>query len=809
MKISNNWLKKYIKVDLSVEKIASYLTDLGLEVEGTSFFESVKGGLKGVVVGEIIRCVQHPNADRLKLTIVKVNQDETLQIICGAPNVKEGQKVPVALVGTTLYTNDGNEIKIKSSKIRGEDSNGMICSEDELGIGVSHDGIMVLDDNISIGTECSKIFNITKDYIFDIGLTPNRADAMSHMGVSRDLKASLIQKKIPYEWNTPTVDFFPMSSNTKIINVQVDNPNACPKYLGVTLSNIKVKPSPLWLQGFLKSIGVSPINNIVDITNYVLHDLGQPLHAFDADKIDGKIIVKTLKNSTKFKTLDNSDIKLSSDDLMICDENKPLCLAGIYGGKSSGISVSTNNVFLESAYFDPITIRKSAKRHNLSTDASFRYERGIDPEITEFALKRAVLLMIEYAGANISSEIQESSQPLKEETKLFLQYNLISKTIGQTIPKEDLTNILNALDIKIENVSDEGIGLSVPRYRVDVTRPADIIEEILRVYGYNEINDSNELKINYSEYNLDSNYLLHERITNQLIGKGFSEIINNSIINPEYDKLSETTSDKLKSIKILNPLGSELSQLRKTLLYSALEVIVFNLNRQQKNIKIFELGKTYFLDNKNFIENRSLFVGLVKSKDSSHWINDLNINGFFYLKGIINNLLKNLGFDSYTFCPLNSDFFSEGLSISLDDKEIGNFGLVNKNIRSSFGIEEEVYATIINIDLLEKFNFKHKFKIKEIPKFPHIQRDFSILIDKEVSFKSIVDLSNKTEKNILKSIELFDVYEGEKIPNDKKSYGIRFTFLDNRKTLTDNYVDKIMNKLKIQFENKFNAQLRK
>ncbi len=808
MKISNNWLKKYIKVDLSVEKIASHLTDLGLEVEGTSFFESVKGGLKGVVVGEIISCVQHPNADRLKLTIVKVNQDETLQIICGAPNVKEGQKVPVALVGTTLYTNDGNKIKIKSSKIRGEDSNGMICSEDELGIGESHDGIMVLDDNLSIGTECSEVFNVTKDYIFDIGLTPNRADAMSHMGVSRDLKASLIQKKIPYEWNMPTVDLFPMSSNTNIINVHVDNPNACPKYLGVTLSNIKVKPSPLWLQDFLKSIGVSPINNIVDITNYVLHDLGQPLHAFDADKIDGKVIVKTLKNSTKFKTLDNSEIKLSSDDLMICDENKPLCLAGIYGGNSSGISVSTKNVFLESAYFDPITIRKSAKRHNLNTDASFRYERGIDPEITEFALKRAVLLMIEYAGANISSEIQESSQPLKEETKLFLKYDLISKTIGQSIPKEDLTNILNSLDIKIENVSEEGIGLSVPRYRVDVTRPADIIEEILRVYGYNEINDSNELRINYVEYNLDSNYLLHERITNQLIGKGFSEIINNSIINPEYDKLSETTSDKLKSIKILNPLGSELSQLRKTLLYSALEVIAFNLNRQQKNIKIFELGKTYSIDNKKFTENRSLFIGLVKSKDSSNWINDLNITGFFYLKGIITNLLKNLGLDSYIFESLNSDFFSEGLSISLDNKEIGNFGLVNKNIRSSFGIEEEVYATIINIDLLEKFNFKNKFKIKEISKFPNIQRDFSILIDKEVSFKSIVDLSNKTEKNILKSIELFDVYEGEKIPNDKKSYGIRFTFLDNRKTLTDNYVDRIMNKLKIQFENKFNAQLR-
>ncbi|MFQ3352238.1 MAG: phenylalanyl-tRNA synthetase beta chain, partial [Candidatus Marivariicella framensis] len=565
MKISYNWLKEYIKSDLPIEKIASHLTDLGLEVEGVNFFETVKGGLEGVVVGEIISCIQHPNADRLKLTKVKVNKSEILQIVCGAPNVDEGQKVPVALVGSKLYTKDGVEIKIKASKIRGEESHGMICAEDELGLGDSHDGILVLSDDIPIGTPCGKVFKISEDYVFDIGLTPNRADAMSHMGVARDLKASFIQNKIKYEWNSPTVEPFPSGSNTKTIGVQVNNPEICPRYFGITLTDIKIGPSPSWMQNLLKSVGISPKNNIVDITNYVLHDLGQPLHAFDADRINGKIIVKTLKNKSNFKTLDGSTIKLSSEDLMICDEKKPLCLAGIYGGESSAVNQSTTNIFLESAYFDPISIRKSAKRHGLSTDASFRFERGIDPEITEFALKRASLLMIKYANANVSSEIQEACEPLKEKIKVFLSYDKINKTIGQVISKEDLTNILNALEIKIESVSVEGVGLTIPRYRVDVNRPADIIEEILRVYGYNSILNSTELKINFPEFNDNNDFFIDEYVSIKLVGKGFIEVINNSITNPAYDKLSNLTLDKLESIKIINPLGNDLSQLRKTL----------------------------------------------------------------------------------------------------------------------------------------------------------------------------------------------------------------------------------------------------
>ena len=808
MKISYNWLKEYIKSDLSIEKIASHLTDLGLEVEGVNFFETVKGGLEGVVVGEIISCIQHPNADRLKLTKVKVNKSEILQIVCGAPNVDEGQKVPVALVGSKLYTNNGVEIKIKASKIRGEESHGMICAEDELGLGDSHDGILVLSDDIPIGTPCGKVFKISEDYVFDIGLTPNRADAMSHMGVARDLKASFIQNKIKHEWNSPTVDLFPSGSNTKTIGVQVNNPEICPRYFGITLTDIKIGPSPSWMQNLLKSVGISPKNNIVDITNYVLHDLGQPLHAFDADRINGKIIVKTLKSKSNFKTLDGSTINLSSEDLMICDEKKPLCLAGIYGGESSAVNQSTTNIFLESAYFDPISIRKSAKRHGISTDASFRFERGIDPEITEFALKRASFLMIKYANANVSSKIQEACEPLKEKIKVFLSYDKINKTIGQVISKEDLTNILNALEIKIESVSAEGVVLTIPRYRVDVNRPADIIEEILRVYGYNSISNSTELKINFPEFNDNNDFFIDEYVSKKLVGKGFIEIINNSITNPAYDKLSNLTLDKLESIKIINPLGNDLSQLRKTLVYSGLEVIAFNLNRQQKNIKVFELGKTYFVESKKNIEHKSLFTGLVKSNDNLHWSGDYKVPPFFYLKGVITDILKNLNLKNLKFTTLNSDFFSEGLSIESNNKEIGHLGLIKKNIRDYFGIDKEVYGSVLNMNYIEKSNFKENFKIREIAKFPFTQRDFALLLDKSVSFESIVELSKKTEQNILDSVDLFDVYEGNEIPNGKKSYGIRFTFLDKRKTLTDNYIDKVMNKLKKQFEQKLNAQLR-
>ena len=808
MKISYSWLNNYIKSDLSIEQTTNHLTDLGLEVEGTHFFESVKGGLEGVVVGEIISCIQHPNADRLKLTKVKINKSETLQIICGAPNVQVGQKVPVALVGSRLFNNKGIEIIIKSTKIRGEESHGMICAEDELGLGDSHDGIMVLDYNIITGTPCKEIFDVVEDYVIDIGLTPNRSDAMSHMGVARDLKASLIQNKIQFEWNSPTVDLFPTASNTKSIDVQVIDTDICPRYFGVTLTDIKITPSPTWMQNLLKSIGITPKNNVIDITNYVLHDLGQPLHSFDADQIKGKVMVKKLNDKTKFKTLDGSVIELSSEDLMICDEHKPLCLAGIYGGASSGVTESTKSIFLESAYFDPISIRKSAKRHGLSTDASFRFERGIDPDITEFALKRATLLMIKYANANISSNIVEVSEPLKDQIKIFLHYNKLNKIVGQIIPKEDLTNILNALEFKIESVTDEGVGLSVPRYRVDVTRPADVIEEILRVYGYNSIYDSKDLKINLPEFKINNSFFINEYISTQLVSKGFKETINNSITNPVYDQLSTTTSNKKESIKIINPLGDELSQLRKSLIYSGLEVIAYNLNRQQKTIKIFELGKTYFTKNDKHVEEKSLFIGLVNSNLHINWSGINKTPSFFYLKGLINGVLTGLNIHKLNFTSLSSDFFSEGLTINNGKEIIGHIGLVKKSIREYFDIDKEVYASILDIDYLEKLEIQHDFNINEISKFPFTQRDFSLLIDKSISFKSIVELSKKTERNILESIELFDVYEGDKVPKDKKSYGVRFTFLDKRKTLTDNYIDKVMNKLKIKFEKDLNAQLR-
>lgn len=808
MKISYNWLNNYIKSKLTIDEISTHLTSLGLEVEGLNLFETVKGNLEGVLVGEVISCIQHPNADRLKLTQVKVSESETLQIICGAPNVEKGQKVAIAVVGTKLYPNNGDEILIKSSKIRGEQSNGMICAEDELGLGDSHDGILVLNDDIPVGTPCTQVFDLSEDYVFDIGLTPNRADAMSHMGVARDLKASLIQNKIKYDWSFPPVDLFPSGSNTKKIDIEVKNPKFCPRYFGITLIDVKIAPSPLWMQTFLRSIGISPKNNIVDITNFVLHDIGQPIHCFDADKIEGKIIVKNLKENTKFKTLDGTEVNLSSEDLMICDDIKPLCLAGIYGGISSGVNETTKNVFLESAYFDPVTIRKSAKRHGLSTDASFRFERGIDPEITEVALKRAALLMIKYANASVSSSIQKVCEPLPDPIKVFLSYEKLNKTIGQNIPKEDLTNILNALEIKIETVSNEGVALIIPRFRVDVLRPADIIEEILRVYGYNSITSSKYLKINLPEFNIHNKFEVNEHISKQFVSKGFSEVINNSITNPAYDKLSNISLDKLKSIKIINPLGIELSQLRKTLIYSGLEVISFNLNRQQKNIKIYEIGKIYFNENSKNIENKSLFAGIVKSNESYHWSSDNKIPPFFYLKGVISEILNGLNLKKLKFKTLNYDLFSEGLSIEINHKEIGHIGLVCKSIRDYFGIDQEVYGCIINIDSINKLNLSESFHVSEIPKFPFIQRDFALLLDKSISFNSIVKLSNEIEKNILESIDLFDVYEGSNIPKNKKSYGIRFTFIDKRKTLTDKYIDKVMSKLKKQFEQEFNAQLR-
>tara|TARA_B100000686_G_C16804794_1_gene989172 strand:+ start:985 stop:3402 length:2418 start_codon:yes stop_codon:yes gene_type:complete len=805
VKISYNWLKRFLKIDLPIETLTSQLTNLGLEVESMIDYQSIKGGLEGVIVGKVVECKIHPNADRLKLTKVKIDKSTIVQIVCGAPNVKSGQKVVVATVGSKIYTIDGNEIKIKSAKIRGEESFGMICAEDELGIGHSHEGIIVLEDTAKIGTPCSEIFEVSNDYVMEIALTPNRADAMSHLGVARDLKAAFIQNNIPYEWSIPSVEMFPTSSNTKIIDVQVENPNLTPIYLGITLTNIKISPSPLWMRNLLKSIGITPKNNIVDITNYVLHELGQPLHSFDADKIEGSIIVKTLPEGKSFKTLDGIERKLHSSDLMICDEKKPLCIAGVFGGESSGVTNSTSSVFLESAYFDPISIRKTSKRHNLNTDASFRFERGIDPEITKYALKRACLLMIEHAGAIISSEIISVKKPPKEDLKIFLNFNDLNDTLGQHIPKEDLTRILKTLEIKIDNITDLGLSLTIPKYRVDVTRSADLIEEVLRIYGYDSIKPSNELKINYPKHDIYDEYYMNEKISEYLVARGYHEIISNSI-SKSYRSLDNIV-DESTLVKILNPLGKELSELRTTLLFSGLEAISFNLNRQMKSINVFEIGKTYRKSKEKFIENKWLFIGLVDSIDSKHWSDGAESPSFFKIKGLIEGVLKLLGLENVKFNSHSNNIISNGLSIINKKNEIGYLGMVSKRIQSHFDINETIYICLINMDYVYS-NSLNKTVVEEISKFPKVQRDFSLLIDKSISFQSILDISYKTEKNILQSVDLFDVYEGNNIPEDKKSYGVRFIFQDKRKTLTDKYVDIVMDKLKKQFIKELKAELR-
>ena len=807
MKISYRWLSEYIKSEKSVEQIGEYLTDLGLEVEGISKFESVKGGLNGVVVGEVTECIKHPNADRLKLTKVRVEKNKILQIVCGAPNVTTGQKVPVALIGSVLHLNSGKVLKIKASKIRGEQSHGMICAEDELGIGKSHDGILVLDDNLKIGKPLKEIFNIEEDYVFEIGLTPNRADAMSHMGVARDLKAYYIQNKIDFSWKTPNNESIPTPSNTKNIKVEIDEPELATSYFGVTLTNIEVSPSPMWIKNYLKAIGISPKNNVVDITNFVLHDMGQPLHSFDANKIEGKIIVKRLDDGTKFETLDENQITLSNEDLVICDENKPLCLAGIYGGKYSGVTDSTSSIFLESAHFDSTTIRKSSKRHDLKTDASFRFERGIDPEFCLIALKRAILLLIKYAKAVVSSEINEFIKPIDSPPKIYISYDQINKTIGQSIPKEDLTNILNALEIKIDNVTDEGIAITVPLFRVDVKRPADVIEEILRIYGYNSIKPSSSFKLNMPEHSFKTNYNFEEYVAQKLVGYGFSEIINNSIINPSYNSMTNDTSND-NAVSIINPIGRDLSELRKTLVYSSLEVISYNQNRNQKNLKTFEIGKVYFKKSKEFIENKSLLIAVTKTKESLNWITQKPISLFFEMKSLLKNLFQSLNLKAISYGPTKSSFYDDGLEIINGNMSVGNFGIIKSSLIKNFSIENEVCVCQINLEKIYNDAFDFNFKVKEIVKFPSIQRDLSLLIDKKISFDSIKKTVFEKEKKLLNTLDLFDVYTDNKIANSKKSYGIRFTFTDKEKTLTDRKIDTVMNRIIKDLETKFSIQLR-
>ncbi len=808
MKISYNWLKQFIKIDWKPEQTAELLTDLGLEVEGIETYQSVKGGLEGVVIGKVLTCVKHPNADKLKITTVDIGETSPLQIVCGAPNVAEGQKVPVATIGTTLYTAEGEAWTIKKGKIRGEESHGMICAEDELGLGASHDGIMILDSSLTVGTLASKVFKVENDHVFEIGLTPNRADAMSHLGTARDLKAGLLQKNISLELITPSLSAFHIDNRLLKIDVEVKNKDLAPRYCGLTISGIKIDKSPAWLQHRLKAIGLTPINNVVDITNYVLHDLGQPLHAFDAVKIKGnKIEVKTLKEGTKFVTLDGIERVLSEEDLMICDAEKPMCIAGVFGGMHSGVSESTTSIFLESAYFNPVSIRKSAKRHGLNTDASFRFERGIDPNITELALKRAALLIQDIAGGIISSDIIDVYPQKIEDFQVRMSFENAKKLIGEEIPKDVIKRILTSLEIKVNNVTETGLGLTVPAYRNDVQREADIIEEILRVYGYNNIQITEKLNASISSSSKFEDHKIQNVVGNQLVSQGFFEILANSLTTPAYINLSDTLKEE-HNVTILNPLSNDLSVLRQSLLFSGLEAVSYNLNRKRLDLKLFEFGKTYHDFKGNREEQKHLTLFSTGNQNNDTWLYPNRRSDFFFMKGAIYSILERLGITRVQETPISNDLFSEGLEIGLGKMKLVEFGLVKKPILKHFDISQEIIFADFNWDNILEIVKRNKIIFKAIPKYPEVRRDFALLINDQVSFKDILTIANKTERQLLKSVSLFDVYQGKNLPEGKKSYAVSFMLQDEHKTLTDKQIDKIMSSLQGNFEKELGAELR-
>jgi phenylalanyl-tRNA synthetase beta chain len=806
MKISYNWIKQFIKIDWQSEETAALLTDLGLEVEMVEKYQSVKGGLEGIVVGQVLTCVPHPDADRLKITTVDLGDGVPVQIVCGASNVAAGQKVPVATIGTVLYDKEGESFTIKKGKIRGQESHGMICAEDEIGLGSSHEGIMVLDPSLQPGTPAATVFQIENDEVFEIGLTPNRADAMSHYGTARDLRAGMIQSGVNVELITPSVTKFRVDKRTLKIDIDVKESNLVPRYCGLTISGITVKPSPAWLQNRLKAIGLNPKNNIVDVTNYVLHELGQPLHAFDAAKINGKVIVKTLPSGTKFTTLDDVERSLHEEDIMICDENGPLCIAGVFGGKESGVSESTTSIFLESAYFNPVSVRKTAKRHQLNTDASFRFERGIDPSITDYALKRAALLIQEVAGGEITSDLIDVYPKKIDDFSVFLNFNKVTKIIGQEIPKDIIKKILVSLDIKVNSVTDSGLGLTIPAYRVDVQREIDVIEEILRVYGYNNIKFSNKVNATIANSPRTEDYKIQNVVATQLNSQGFHEMMANSLTTANYIQLSDLLKEE-HNVTMLNPLSSDLATMRQSLLFSGLEAISYNINRKNTDLKLFEFGKTYHNYPSGYEETKHLTLFLTGNRNQETWTSDQKHTDFFLFKGYVTAVLERLGIQKTQNQPLTTDVYSEGIAISLGKDTIVEIGVVKKSILKHFGIKQEVFFADFNWAAILKL-ISNKVKFTEIPKYPEVRRDLALLLDQAVTYESIYTIAKQTEKSLLKNVDLFDVYEGQNLPEGKKSYALSFSIQDSSKTLTDEQIDKIMSKLQKNFETELGAVLR-
>ena len=808
MKISYNWLKEYINIDLDANVVAKYLTDTGLEVEGIETIESVKGGLKGIVIGEVLTKDKHPNADRLSITTVDIGQENSLQIVCGAPNVEAGQKVPVATIGTELYSGE-DSFKIKKGKIRGEVSEGMICAEDEIGLGDSHEGIMVLDANAKSGQAASEYFNIESDIVFEIGLTPNRSDAMSHIGVARDLAAVLHHNNIDCKLEFPDISSFKEGSE-KGFSIEVKDYKECPRYAGLNLENIKVSSSPDWLKKKLTSIGLTPINNVVDITNFVLHETGQPLHAFDASKIKNqKVIVQQLAENTKFTTLDEQERKLSYNDLIICNgDNEPMCLAGVFGGIDSGVSSSTTSIFLESAYFNPVSVRRTAKRHSLSTDASFRFERSVDPNLVIYALKRAANLLAEICGASISSSISDLYPEKINNTSLILNYDKVDSLIGEKIDRNQITSILKDLDIDVETENDTQIELSIPPYRIDVTREEDVIEEILRIYGYNNVSIPKQIKSSISYSKKPNSHDLQNTISDLLSSNGFSECMNNSLTKSSYSKLIDEI-DEEKQITLLNPLSQELDGMRQSMLFSGLENIAYNLNRKASDLSFYEFGNTYHLENGKYVENRKLILLATGNESFENWDSPSKQKDFFWMKKRVEHILRRLGISNIKGKTFNLSYLDDAFSFTIKKDIVASFGSVSSPLLSKFGIKNEVLYAEIEWGLLTERLKHNNTKYIEINKFPSVRRDLALLLDKDIEFSTLINIAKQTENKLLKSVNLFDVYEGDKLPKGKKSYALSFALESSEKTLTDKEIDKVMSNLIQSFEQKVGAEVRK
>ena len=803
MTLSYNWLKEYIDLPESAEEIAETLTSTGLEVESIHPFESVKGGLKGLVIGEVLTCVKHPNADKLSLTTVDVGQPKPLAIVCGAPNVAVGQKVIVAVPGATIHPSKGDPFIIKTTKIRGEQSEGMICAEDEIGLGESHAGIIVLNTSVANGTLASQYYKIQSDSIIEIGLTPNRADAASHIGVARDVKAA---KKRAIRW--PSVESFKVDNTNLRIDVVVENTDACPRYSALTLSGVEVKDSPDWLKTRLLSIGLTPINNVVDVTNFICHELGQPLHAFDAEVTGKKVIIKTMPQGSRFTTLDNKERVLTEKDLMICNASEGMCIAGVFGGIKSGITAATRTIFLESACFSPSYIRRTSTHHQLKTDAAFRFARGTDPELTVYALKRAALLLKEVANSSVSSEIVDVYPKKVEKRIIQIKDKNVNRLIGKIIPRAEIVDILSRLDIEVTNQTAEGFTVSVAPYRVDVEQEADVIEEILRIYGFNKVELSESTKADYladfPELDIDN---FKRRVGELLASQGFFEILTNSLTNAAYQQKHNLTFPG-RPVEILNKLSEEQGILRQTMLFTGMEVMAYNFNRKQGSLKLFEFGRVYSQQEKGYHEEERLALYMSGQMEADSWQEKTRTANYHDLTKYVNQVLEKSACTGYVLVETNNSLFDYAVKLMLGNREVGVVGKVRTAFAKDFGIKQEIFYADLDASLLFQ-SANPKFDMLEVPRFPEVRRDLSLVIDQSITFDAIRQVVGMDGKNLITDVTVFDVYEGDNIPKGKKAYALGFTLLDRTKTLTDEEIDRTMNKLMAEFEKKLGAIIRK